>query len=322
MYIITEQIDDTELYMEYIKEYGKAAKTNDRDELANASGNRKNNGSKDGNNDYSVKAISILGERNSGTTWMYEHLNECFNQTIPIKRRLTRYKHWFQDENVGDPIIDGTLVISIFRNPFEWVEAMRKKPHHAPKHMFIKNWKEFVTKPWTMNRVGKDLEMSEEDKLNKDACQENFMFRDLISCHLHPYPKGTLNKTHYSEDKPFYEMKYDGSGEPFDNSLEMRAAKIRNFLSVSEYAGVIDSWILQYEVLVASGTIDLIKKIEGLTGATASCIPSPPQENRKKREIEANLMEYLKKNLDWEAENLVGYHKSGMRKPGTNSKEP
>jgi hypothetical protein len=72
MYIITEQIDDTELYMEYIKEYGKAAKTNDRDELANASGNRKNNGSKDGNNDYSVKAISILGERNSGTTWMYE----------------------------------------------------------------------------------------------------------------------------------------------------------------------------------------------------------------------------------------------------------
>jgi hypothetical protein len=55
------------------------------------------------------------------------HLNECFNQTIPIKRRLTRYKHWFQDENVGDPIIDGTLVISIFRNPFEWVEAMRKK---------------------------------------------------------------------------------------------------------------------------------------------------------------------------------------------------
>lgn len=55
------------------------------------------------------------------------HLNQCFNHTIPIKRRLTRYKHWFQDKNVGEQVVNGTLTIAIFRNPFEWVEGMRKK---------------------------------------------------------------------------------------------------------------------------------------------------------------------------------------------------
>ena len=55
------------------------------------------------------------------------HLNKCFNHSIPIKRRLTRYKHWFQDENVDEKIVNGTLVLAMFRNPFEWIEAMRKK---------------------------------------------------------------------------------------------------------------------------------------------------------------------------------------------------
>lgn len=56
------------------------------------------------------------------------HLNDCFVDDIPVKRRLTRYKHWFQDENIGKrSVIDGTLVVAMFRNPFEWIEAMRAR---------------------------------------------------------------------------------------------------------------------------------------------------------------------------------------------------
>lgn len=166
-----------------------------------------------------------------------------------------------------------------------------------------------------MRRVGKDLEMTEAEKLSINACQENFTYRDLISCNHKPYPEGTFNKTHYSEHQPFYEMKYDGSGEPFDNLLEMRAAKIRNFLSTKHFAGVEDFWILQYEVLVALGTTELIQKIKDLTGAQSYCEPNPAQQTRKRRGVKPELMEYLMDNLDWKAENMVGYHKSGMRKP-------
>ncbi len=77
-------------------------------------------------NNRNVNAISIIGERNSGTTWMYDHLADCFINSIPVKRRLSRYKHWFQTEEIGH-IANDTLVIAMFRNPFEWIEGMRKK---------------------------------------------------------------------------------------------------------------------------------------------------------------------------------------------------
>ncbi len=182
-------------------------------------------------------------------------------------------------------------------------------------HMFINDWKEFVTKEWTMNRVGKDLEMTDEERSKTNVCQEQFRYRDLVSCYQRPYPEGSFNKTHYSEHQPFYEMKYDGTGEAFGNILEMRAAKIRNFLSTKQFMGVSIFWIVQYEVLVTSGTTQLINNIENLTGAQSQCMPSPPQNNRKRRGINPDMMAYLMENLDWEAENEVGYHRTGMRKP-------
>lgn len=76
-----------------------------------------------------IQAIAILGERNSGTRWLWTHLNECFNHSIPVKRELVRYKHWFQSPDYNtSKIAEGTLVLTIFRNVYEWVEAMRKTP--------------------------------------------------------------------------------------------------------------------------------------------------------------------------------------------------
>jgi len=31
-----------------------------------------------------IQQIAILGERNSGTTWMWNHLVDCFNHTIKV----------------------------------------------------------------------------------------------------------------------------------------------------------------------------------------------------------------------------------------------
>ncbi len=55
------------------------------------------------------------------------HLGLCFNHSIPVRRRLKRYKHWFQDETLPSESFQGALVLAMFRNPFDWVEAMRKK---------------------------------------------------------------------------------------------------------------------------------------------------------------------------------------------------
>ena len=193
------------------------------------------------------------------------------------------------------------------------------QPHHASEHLFLK-WKEFVTKPWTMDRAGLDLEMSEEEKKNPKACQEAFLYRDIVSCHLRPYHPDHhhFDKTYFSNHQPFYEMRYDGSGEPFDNILEMRAAKNRNFLSTKDFRFVKELWIVHYEEMLSEGTEELIQNIEDATGIKSSCEASPPQD-RKRRPIHGDEMEYLMDHLDWNAERVIGYTQTGMTKATGNS---
>ena len=151
--------------------------------------------------------------------------------------------------------------------------------------------------------------MTEEQKSDGRVCQENFQYKDIVTCNLRPYPDGYWNATHkhrYSEHQPFYEMRNDGSGEPYDNILEFRAAKIDNFLSVSQYPWVKDLWVLRYETLLLEGTKPIIAAIEKITGVKATCDPSPPQ-SRKKRKVDKDLQKWLKQHVDWDMEGRIGY---------------
>jgi hypothetical protein len=48
-------------------------------------------------------------------------------------------KTWWQIANAPDPksVFNTSLVIAIFRNPYDWLEAMRKKPWHWPNHLEV-----------------------------------------------------------------------------------------------------------------------------------------------------------------------------------------
>lgn len=244
--------------------------------------------------------ISILGERNSGTRWLYSHIGSCFNETIGVKRYLTRYKHWFQYKNATKYPHD-TLVLAQFRNPYDWLEAMRNVPHHSPSHINLQ-WQDFLEKEWSIERMGLDLNMTKDD-----LCQEDFRYDQLVSCSVEPMPKSYFkHKLRYSENQPFYELQQDGSGKPFKNIMEMRAAKIRNFLDVREYVGIADVWTIQYEYLLTKGTEHLLTKIEEWTGQKRQCEAIPPQ-NRRKRPLSRSFARYVNKNLDWTAEGLIGY---------------
>lgn len=255
-----------------------------------------------------IKAIAILGERNSGTRWLWTHLNECFNHSIPVKRELVRYKHWFQSPHYNtSKIAEGTLVLTIFRNVYEWVEAMRKTPHHASNHLWL-DWKTFVTRPWTMERTGGDLFLANQ---TGRICQEGFHYHEVVSCLKRPLPDEYWEgRNHsYSERQPFYELRLDGSGEPYANVLALRAAKIRNFLSTSEYDNVSALWILRYEDLIKQGTSKLIEKLEAATGTSARCTCIESQGDRHRRQLDMGMIKWLMKHVDWEAESLIGYHK-------------
>uniref|UniRef100_A0A7S2E405 Sulfotransferase domain-containing protein n=1 Tax=Helicotheca tamesis TaxID=374047 RepID=A0A7S2E405_9STRA len=268
----------------------------------------------DDESDVTAVSVAILGERSSGTTWIYEHLTECFAHGVPIRRRLEKYKHWFQVDEERDDYkgLDfetyptNSLVISMFRNPYDWTTAMHRVPHHAPAHIDLP-WKEFLTKAWTTERVGKDLNITDKENF---LCQDKFKYHEVVSC-IHK-PMGDEywkdKKTRFSEHQPVYEMKNDGSGEPYDNILDMRADKIRNFLTVKDFKRITDFWVYKYEDLLADGTEEFLQKIEKATGVKRQCKAAEPQ-NRRKRPLDKEMMAYIDEHLDWEAEALVGYTK-------------
>ena len=218
-----------------------------------------------------------------------------------VKRYLTRYKHWFQYPNASKYEHD-TLVLAQFRNPYDWFEAMRVVPHHSPDHIKLK-WEEFIAKPWTTKRIGYDLNVS-----RTELCQEDFPYNEIVSCVNEPRPKSYWEnkKIRYSEHQPFYELRHDGSGKPYNNIMELRSAKIRNFIEVRDYEGIADVWTIQYEYLLSKGTDRLLSKIEEWTGVKRSCTAYPAQ-NRRKRRLSKTYAKYVNKHLDWSAEGLIGY---------------
>jgi hypothetical protein len=110
-----------------------------------------------------------------------------------------------------------------------------------------------------------------------------------------------------------YEMRNDGSGEPYKNIMELRTDKIRNFLKVKDYQGVFEVWDVQYEYLTTKGTQALIDQVAEVTGITPNCTALPPQR-RSHRPISKKMVDYIQKHLNWTVESWIGYG------PGNKSK--
>ena len=115
---------------------------------------KSNVGSETISRDPAEYGIHVIGERHTGTSWLQHHLEECFGDQIKVYNRLSRHKYWFQ---IDDETKDYGLVVASFRNVYDWVQAMRKKPLHAPFHYHLgfnepMNTQDFLTTPWIPNR--------------------------------------------------------------------------------------------------------------------------------------------------------------------------
>jgi hypothetical protein len=186
---------------------------------------------------------------------------------------------------------------------------MRKRPHHASSHIRgEKEWQEFLEIPWTTDRTDLDMTLANE---TGRICQQNFTFNEVNSCLERPYLEGSYDKnsSRWSNHTPFYEMRQDGSGEPFNNILEMRSAKILNFLQLASYQNTYAAWHYHYEYFLQYGTEKVISRIENVTGVQRNCTAFPPQleRPRPRRLWDKNYIEYMKEHVDWEIEKLIGY---------------
>uniref|UniRef100_A0A7S2KRW7 Sulfotransferase domain-containing protein n=1 Tax=Leptocylindrus danicus TaxID=163516 RepID=A0A7S2KRW7_9STRA len=276
-----------------------------------------------------VQQIVLIGERNTGSRWVTRLLASCFPD-IYVSTTLTRWKHWFQyDDGLEHP---KTLVVGSFLNPYDWVENMRLVPHDQPEHMDLE-WKEFVTKVWTMPRPERDTLI--EDKSGK-ICQYMYEYNDVIPCTLDPEVEKkrlqknalkallggertgntftsihskTVPKAGKGTRTPAYEMRYGGDGEPYESLVDMRKDKILNHFSVKEYPWVVDFFPVQFESLVKGGAWKFLREVEEIVGTTATCSDLPLPKSLEAPNIPKEMIEWITDRVDWETEAMVGYGK-------------
>ena len=178
----------------------------------------------------------------------------------------------------------------MFRDPLDWVEAMRWEPHHAHDHLNYHDgvitggasdtrgdkwwweiadrmeWKEFVTKPWMGKRGKMDLITSQTPGgIENSVCVDDYKWQHVAPCS--------------EEDSVFlkglgtykYEFKFDGSERSFNSILELRRDKVLNHLSVANFRGTRAFFSYRFEDLKENGTTGLLKNIEKATNLPAKC---------------------------------------------------
>eukprot|EP00542_Grammatophora_oceanica_P001347 CAMPEP_0194069678 /NCGR_PEP_ID=MMETSP0009_2-20130614/87774_1 /TAXON_ID=210454 /ORGANISM="Grammatophora oceanica, Strain CCMP 410" /LENGTH=266 /DNA_ID=CAMNT_0038722889 /DNA_START=42 /DNA_END=843 /DNA_ORIENTATION=- len=171
-----------------------------------------------------------------------------------------------------------------------------------------------------MARTAVDNAMPEEDRFASSAtpakCIEGFTWNEVNPCHADNY----LNKKD-DLDFPMYELNHrQKDGTPYFRITDLRADKIKNFMVVKDYQRVKYFRPFQYEAMVAGGeaTNQLIRELEEATGLKAACAPlheSPIEQ--KETKFDKEFVEWMKQNVDWEAEGLVGYRKDDV--PGAST---
>ncbi|KAG1668991.1 hypothetical protein FOA52_000584 [Chlamydomonas sp. UWO 241] len=113
-----------------------------------------------------ITKISVIGERHSGTNFMKRLL--LYNivlDKVEISDWFCEQKHKYQTQGPKCPPLDATVVIVMFRNPYDWALAMHRQcfcgepgPNAADelkmaalpfKTFLTQGWMDNAQKPWT-----------------------------------------------------------------------------------------------------------------------------------------------------------------------------
>jgi hypothetical protein len=278
-----------------------------------------------------ARQIIVLGERHSGVPWLVESLPACFKgggdgakkgapSSVSVRSGWTREGYWFQDPADGPVPRNSSVIVYAVRDPYEWVEMMRRDPINAPGHYNQTSgsplaWRAFVGAEWSVQRPDRDYQQSPSHK-----CQLGFGYDQVVPCHAR-------NDTPQSRGNPVYELEADGNhdGRPYPSLLDLRAAKIRHVVldlaarwgdglvalpSSSPPRRAADGLVLvRYENATLSSVLRGIRRATGWTYdcSRASAPPSRPPRPSPPLSLEGEYRTYLTSRLDWEAERMVGY---------------
>jgi len=236
---------------------------------------------------------------------------------------------------------ENSLVIVLFRNPYDWVEAMRQKPWHWPEHISLfplpaqnssikiqnigsegyssqksfvghklLNWKEFVNRPLYL----KGYYEEQDDNNHRIYCQKGYppnstspcgQNRRFIPNEVKGIPEVFLRHLQFELNDPIYEK--NQNGEPFENILQLRSIKLKNLLSIPEQWELAGIGFVQYDSLLGNRLKSLVEQIGRVIGINENVCPITPLFKKKTYNISAEFRDWITKSAQWDVEKLIGY---------------
>ena len=115
---------------------------------------------------------------------------------------------------------------------------------------------------------------------------------------------------------------HDGSGRAYPSIVDLRRDKILNFLTLESMKGVKSFHHYQYEHLNRYGTDSMLKTLEEATGKKAKCEAYQGTGVTKHKRVDRKYLDWMDKNVDWEAEAKIGYAMRSNNKPRRNRISP
>jgi hypothetical protein len=259
-----------------------------------------------------------------------------------VTNTYKRHGHWFQEEDLNRVPENSAVVVAMFRDPYDWVEAMRIEPLHAHDHLRwttldddkdggdgdgdgttttkgeearSMTWKDFVTQPWIGQRGTNDRYTGRTNRgMNAARCMDSYTYYDAAPC--------SQNDTAVVDGLGEYKYEYrrDKSERGYGSIIDLRREKILNHLSVADFVGTRAFVPFRFEdASDDGGMLLLVKSIEGATGLKAKCDATAGMApnllaQRKVTELEelpADYIEWMDRFVDWEVESRIGYSRRG-----------
>jgi hypothetical protein len=134
-----------------------------------------------------INQFTIYGERHSGTNFLQNFIIQSFN--LPYTEQFG-HKHFFTPLHLENQSIDDTIFFCITRNPYDWLVAIFKRPHHCG--FAYKDLKQFLLHEWWSKIEFTNNEIYEDRNWNNGQRYKNIF--ELRS-----------NKLKYLYDLRFYQ---------------------------------------------------------------------------------------------------------------------
>jgi len=247
-----------------------------------------------------------------------------------------------QKSNHLSKYFENSLVIVLFRNPYDWVEAMRRKPWHWPEHISLfplpaqntsvkiqnigsggysgqksfvghklLNWKEFVDRPLYLRGYYEE----QDDNNHKIYCQKGYPPNSTSPCkknrrfvpnEVSSIPEVFLRHLQFELNDPIYEKNHQ-NGKPLDNILQLRSIKLKNLLSIPEQWELAAIAFVQYDSLLGNRLKSLVEQIGRVIGINENECPITPLFKKKAYNISVEFRDWITKSAQWDLEKLIGY---------------